>query len=147
MQYRQNHIQAVHPCPLQRGRELRRSSSSVTAGSGSVEVLFDKSRTRSQQQISSQQQGESKLQRRPTRKRLSKSYSQGSVASHSTCWSAGTRDSRRASVMFPLHKDTKHLKGAQKLDTSPWRCNGPFSYCFFKRKSQEIGRAARRERV
>uniref|UniRef100_A0A8C7GBP9 FERM and PDZ domain containing 4 n=1 Tax=Oncorhynchus kisutch TaxID=8019 RepID=A0A8C7GBP9_ONCKI len=76
-----------------------------------------------------------KLQRRPTRKRLSKSYSQGSVAS--TCWSAGGRDSRRASVMFPLQKDAKHMKGSQKMDSSsPWRCHGPFSYCFFKRKSQ-----------
>lgn len=28
------------------------------------------------------------------------------------------------------------MKGSQKLDTSPWRCNGPFSYCFFKRKSE-----------
>lgn len=117
---------------LQRGRELRRSTSNVTAGSGSVEVLFDKGRTKCQQQ---QAQVDPKLQRRPTRKRLSKSYSQGSVAS--TCWSAGGRDSRRASVMFPLQKDTKHMKGSQKLDSgSPWRCHGPFSYCFFKRKSQ-----------
>lgn len=39
--------------------------------------------------------------------------------------------------MFPLQKDTKHMKGSQKLDSgSPWRCHGPFSYCFFKRKSQ-----------
>uniref|UniRef100_A0A674D0J8 FERM and PDZ domain containing 4 n=1 Tax=Salmo trutta TaxID=8032 RepID=A0A674D0J8_SALTR len=117
---------------LQRGRELRRSTSNVTAGSGSVEVLFDKGRTKCQQQ---QGPVDPKLQRRPTRKRLSKSYSQGSVAS--TCWSAGGRDSRRASVMFPLLKDTKHMKGSQKLDSgSPWRCHGPFSYCFFKRKSQ-----------
>ncbi|CAB1432692.1 unnamed protein product [Pleuronectes platessa] len=83
------------------------------------------------------QQGETKVQRRPTRKRLSKSYSQGSVSSHTTCWSTGSRiDSRRASVAFPLQKDAKHMKGSQKLDTSPWRCNGPFSYCFFKRKSE-----------
>ncbi|XP_071018122.1 FERM and PDZ domain-containing protein 4-like [Oncorhynchus clarkii lewisi] len=117
---------------LQRGRELRRSTSNVTAGCGSVEVLFDKGRTKCQQQ---QRPVDPKLQRRPTRKRLSKSYSQGSVAS--TCWSAGGRDSRRASVMFPLQKDTKHMKGSQKLDSgSPWRCHGPFSYCFFKRKSQ-----------
>nr|XP_046179304.1 FERM and PDZ domain-containing protein 4-like [Oncorhynchus gorbuscha] len=115
---------------LQRGRELRRSTSNVTAGSGSVEVLFDKGRTKCQQGPV-----DPKLQRRPTRKRLSKSYSQGSVAS--TCWSAGGRDSRRASVMFPLQKDAKHMKGSQKMDSSsPWRCNGPFSYCFFKRKSQ-----------
>ncbi|CAB1327900.1 unnamed protein product [Coregonus sp. 'balchen'] len=117
---------------LQRGRELRRSTSNVTAGSGSVDVLFDKGRTKCQQQ---QGPVDPKLQRRPTRKRLSKSYSQGSVAS--TCWSAGGRDSRRASVMFPLQKDAKHMKGSQKLDSgSPWRCHGPFSYCFFKRKSQ-----------
>ncbi|KAM3857048.1 FERM and PDZ domain-containing protein 4-like [Diretmus argenteus] len=150
IQYRQNqnHIQAVSPTlpqtdpfnnSLHRGRELRRSCSNVIAGSGSMEVLFDKpSRSRSQQRLSPSpaQQGETKVQRRPTRKRLSKSYSQGSVASQTTCWSTGSRgDSRRASVAFPLQKDTKHMKGSQKLDTSPWGCNGPFSYCFFKRKS------------
>ncbi|XP_044043338.1 FERM and PDZ domain-containing protein 4-like isoform X3 [Siniperca chuatsi] len=145
----QNHIQAVAPTlsqtdpfssNLQRGRELKRSSSNVTASSGSVEVLFDKpTRSRSQQPLSPSvpQQGETKVQRRPTRKRLSKSYSQGSVSSHTTCWSTGCRvDSRRASVALPLQKDAKHMKGSQKLDTSPWRCNGPFSYCFFKRKSE-----------
>ncbi|XP_035006684.1 FERM and PDZ domain-containing protein 4 isoform X1 [Hippoglossus stenolepis] len=145
----QNHIQALSaPLPqtdtfsnsLQRGRELKRSSSNVTASSGSVEVLFEKpTRSRSQQPLlpSVPQQGETKVQRRPTRKRLSKSYSQGSVSSHTTCWSTGSRiDSRRASVAFPLQKDAKHMKGSQKLDTSPWRCNGPFSYCFFKRKSE-----------
>lgn len=145
----QNHIQTGNPalaqtnpfsCSLQRGRELKRSSSNVTASSGSVEVLFEKpTRSRSQQPLSPPVvlQGESKVQRRPTRKRLSKSYSQGSVSSHTTCWSTGSRvDSRRASVAFPLQKDAKHMKGSQKLDTSPWRCNGPFSYCFFKRKSE-----------
>uniref|UniRef100_A0AAQ5ZYZ7 FERM and PDZ domain containing 4 n=1 Tax=Amphiprion ocellaris TaxID=80972 RepID=A0AAQ5ZYZ7_AMPOC len=126
---------------LQRGRELKRSTSNVTANSGSVEVLFDKpTRSRSQQPLSPpvSQQGDTKVQRRPTRKRLSKSYSQGSVSgSHTTCWSTGNRvDSRRASVAFPLQKDAKHMKGSQKLDTSPWRCNGPFSYCFFKRKPE-----------
>ncbi|XP_077368543.1 FERM and PDZ domain-containing protein 4-like isoform X2 [Festucalex cinctus] len=145
----QNHIHAVSPIPSQldplsdysqRGRELKRSSSNVTNSSGSVEVLFEKpSRSQSQQPLSPSvpQQGETKVQRRPTRKRLSKSYSQGSVSSHTTCWSSGTRiDSRRASVAFPLQKDNKQMKGSQKLDTSPWRCNGPFSYCFFKRKSE-----------
>uniref|UniRef100_A0A8C6KCX7 FERM and PDZ domain containing 4 n=1 Tax=Nothobranchius furzeri TaxID=105023 RepID=A0A8C6KCX7_NOTFU len=77
----------------------------------------------------------SSIQRRPGRKRLSKSYSQGSVSTQASCWSSGV-DSRRASVAFPLQKDSKHMKGSQKLDTSPWRCNGPFSYCFFKRKSE-----------
>ncbi|KAM7365361.1 hypothetical protein PAMP_016294 [Pampus punctatissimus] len=144
----QNHVHAVAPTlqqtdlfssNLQRGRELKRSTSNVTASSGSVEVLFDKpTRSRSQQPLSPSvpQQGETKVQRRPTRKRLSKSYSQGSVSSHTTCWSTGSRVDRRASVAFPLQKDTKHMKGSQKLDTSPWRCNGPFSYCFFKRKSE-----------
>ncbi|XP_061547361.1 FERM and PDZ domain-containing protein 4-like isoform X3 [Phycodurus eques] len=144
----QNHIHAVSPMPsqldpfnnyLQRGRELKRSSSNVTNSYGSVEVLFEKpSRSQNQQPLSPSvpQQGETKVQRRPTRKRLSKSYSQGSVSSHTTCWSSGTRiDSRRASVALPLQKDNKQMKGSHKLDTSPWRCNGPFSYCFFKRKS------------
>lgn len=144
----QNHIQAVTPnllqaetfsSNLQRGRELTRSSSNVTSSSGSVEALFEKSsRSRSQQPVTQpvSQQGETKVQRRPTRKRLSKSYSQGSVSSNTTCWSTSRVDNRRASVAFPLQKDSKHMKGSQKLDTSPWRCNGPFSYCFFKRKSE-----------
>uniref|UniRef100_A0A3B3D578 FERM and PDZ domain containing 4 n=1 Tax=Oryzias melastigma TaxID=30732 RepID=A0A3B3D578_ORYME len=143
-QSRQNHILAVTETfpqadslnnNLQRGRELKRSSSNVTASSESAEVL---TRSRSQQPLSPMsQQGDAKVQRRQARKRLSKSYSQGSVSSHTTCWSTGSGvDSRRASVAFPLQKDSKHMKGSQKLDTSPWRCNGPFSYCFFKRKSE-----------
>ncbi|KAM9767117.1 FERM and PDZ domain-containing protein 4-like [Menidia menidia] len=144
-----NHMNAVTPtlsttdplrCSMQRGRELKRSSSNVTTGSGSAEVLFDKpTRSRSQQPMSppGSHQGDSKVQRRPTKKRLSKSYSQGSVFSHTSCWSTGSGvDSRRASVAFPLQKDSKHMKGSQKLDTSPWRCNGPFSYCFFKRQNE-----------
>lgn len=122
---------------LRRSRELRRSSSNMTAGSGSVEVLFDRSRGSSATRCSNSNQvavqPTDTKQRRPTKKRLSKSYSQGSMSSQTTCWS---RDSRRASVMLPLQKDGKHMKGSQKLDTSPWRCHGPFSYCFFKRKSQ-----------
>ncbi|XP_016529331.1 FERM and PDZ domain-containing protein 4 isoform X4 [Poecilia formosa] len=145
----QNHIQTVAPILLQtdpfsssiqRGRELKRSSSNVTASSGSVEALFDKPiRSRSQQPLSAplSHQSDTKVQHRQARKRLSKSYSQGSVSSHATCWSSGSGvDSRRASVAFPLQKDSKHTKGSQKLDTSPWRCNGPFSYCFFKRKTE-----------
>nr|XP_057906515.1 FERM and PDZ domain-containing protein 4-like isoform X4 [Doryrhamphus excisus] len=142
----QNHISPIPPQsdPVsnysQRGRELKRSSSNITNSSGSVEVLFENpSRSQSQQPLapSVPQQGDTKVQKRPTRKRLSKSYSQGSVSSHTTCWSSGSRtDSRRASVAFPLQKDNKQMKGSQKLDTSPWRCNGPFSYCFFKRKSE-----------
>ncbi|XP_057676840.1 FERM and PDZ domain-containing protein 4-like isoform X1 [Corythoichthys intestinalis] len=144
----QNYIGAIDPSPSQldpfnnypqRGRELKRSSSNVTNSSGSAEVLFEKAGRSLSQQPSSPyvlQQEETKAQRRPTRKRLSKSYSQGSVSSHATCWSSGTGvDSRRASVAFPLQKE-KQMKGSQKLDTSPWRCNGPFSYCFFKRKSE-----------
>lgn len=148
---RQNHVQGQVPLlyqcdssstnSLRRSRELRRSSSNVTTGSGSVEMLFDRSRgssaTRCAQAPVPIQPADPKLQqRRPTKKRLSKSYSQGSMSSQTTCWSSGGRDSRRASVMLPLQKDGKHVKGSQKLDTSPWRCHGPFSYCFFKRKSQ-----------
>ncbi|XP_061745329.1 FERM and PDZ domain-containing protein 4-like isoform X1 [Nerophis ophidion] len=141
----QNYIHAISPIPptsdpvsnySQRGRELKRSSSNITNSSSSVEVLFENSsRSQSQQPLSPSvpQQGDTKVHRRPARKRLSKSYSQGSVSSHTTCWSSG---SRRASVAFPLQKDHKQMKGSQKLDTSPWRCNGPFSYCFFTRKSE-----------
>lgn len=149
-----NHIQVsaspapllADTCSLQRGRaELRRSCSNTTPTSGSMDALFDKgtARSRAQRPASPQQQQQQgdagRVQRRPTRKRLSKSYSQGSVSSSyaTNCWPAGGRaDSRRASVAFPLQKDGKGVKGSQKLEASPWRCNGPFSYCFFKRKSE-----------
>ncbi|XP_026867613.2 FERM and PDZ domain-containing protein 4 isoform X2 [Electrophorus electricus] len=144
---RQNHVhmiaQGFHQCDsdiisLRRGRDLRRSSSSLTTGSGSIEALFEKARATSMGRI---QQGnvqatEPQLQRRPTKMRLSKSYSQGSMASHSSCWSISSKDSRGASVILPLQKDTKQMKASQKLDTRNWSCNGPFSSCFFKRKKQ-----------
>uniref|UniRef100_A0A3P9AIU7 FERM and PDZ domain containing 4 n=1 Tax=Esox lucius TaxID=8010 RepID=A0A3P9AIU7_ESOLU len=126
--------------------ELRPSGAERRSSFSGLERELE-TRTKCQQQQGST---DPKPQRRPARKRLSKSYSQGSVAS--TCWSAGGRDSRRASVMFPLQKDAKHMKGSQKLDAgSPWRCHGPFSYCFFKRKSQadedEVDAGERDERV
>uniref|UniRef100_A0AAY4DT45 FERM and PDZ domain containing 4 n=1 Tax=Denticeps clupeoides TaxID=299321 RepID=A0AAY4DT45_9TELE len=105
----------------------------------SKEAAFDKSRDPSMTRCSqaNAQFTDPKLQqRRSTRKRLSKSYSQGSMASRSTCWSTGRRDCRSSSLMLPVQKDAKQMRSSQKLDTSPWRCHGPFSYCFFKRKSQ-----------
>ncbi|XP_028836900.1 FERM and PDZ domain-containing protein 4-like isoform X4 [Denticeps clupeoides] len=147
---RHNHVQVSAPVQrqgdapctssLRRGRELRRSSSSIAAvGSESKEAAFDKSRDPSMTRCSqaNPQFTDPKLQqRRSTRKRLSKSYSQGSMASRSTCWSTGRRDCRSSSLMLPVQKDAKQMRSSQKLDTSPWRCHGPFSYCFFKRKSQ-----------
>uniref|UniRef100_A0A8C7LFX5 FERM and PDZ domain containing 4 n=1 Tax=Oncorhynchus kisutch TaxID=8019 RepID=A0A8C7LFX5_ONCKI len=130
--YRQNHIQSVtaslhHECEpnmnsLQRGRDSSVNSLHLGREPSTNSLHLGRESSTNSLHLGRE-------------KRLSKSYSQGSVAS--TCWSAGGRDSRRASVMFPLQKDTKHMKGSQKLDSgSPWRCHGPFSYCFFKRKSQ-----------
>ncbi|KAI1899285.1 hypothetical protein AGOR_G00060230 [Albula goreensis] len=148
---KQNHVQ-VHPQSLEpcdpgtgslrharRDGMLRRSTSSVATVSGSVEMLFEKTKaTMSGGSKCSQfpQSPEAKPQKRLSGKRLSKSYSQGSVASHATGWSMGSgRDCRRASVMLPVPKDAKQLRGLPKVDTSTWRCHGPFSYCFLKNKS------------
>ncbi|XP_076839090.1 FERM and PDZ domain-containing protein 4-like isoform X2 [Brachyhypopomus gauderio] len=140
---KQNHTiaQVSHPSDsnsssLRRSRELRRSSNSLPTNSGSVEATFEKARATSMGRI---QQGniqasEPQLQRRPTKMRLSKSFSQGSMASHSSCWSISSKDSRGACAVVP--KDTKQPKASQKLETSTWSCNGPFSSCFFKRKNQ-----------
>ncbi|XP_062865490.1 FERM and PDZ domain-containing protein 4-like [Trichomycterus rosablanca] len=131
--------EVLHQCDskndsLNRGRELRRSSSTTT-GCGSIEALLEKARApslgRLQQDNRLQFQAtDGQLQRRPTKKKLSKSLSQGSLASQTMCWSV----SNKASEILAGQKDARHVRAAQKLDMNPWTCNGPFSYCFFKRK-------------
>ncbi|KAJ8255737.1 hypothetical protein COCON_G00196010 [Conger conger] len=112
---------------------LRRSTSSGATLSNSVEVLFEKSKAALAGKFS--QSPEPKPQKRPAGKRLAKSYSQGSVSSLTTCWSVSGGDGRRASVMLPVPKDGKQLRALPKVDSSAWRCHGPFSYCFLKKKS------------
>ncbi|MCJ8747885.1 hypothetical protein PDJAM_G00158620 [Pangasius djambal] len=123
-----------------RGREIRRSTSIITAGSGSIDALIEKSRAPSLGRIQQDylQATEPQLQRRPSKKMLSKSYSQGSVASQTMGWSVSNRDSRTDCIIFPVQKDAKQMRSTQKLDVNPWTCNGPFSYCFFKKKNQSV---------
>nr|XP_015216933.1 PREDICTED: FERM and PDZ domain-containing protein 4 isoform X2 [Lepisosteus oculatus] len=148
---KQNHVKAAplnsRPCDLssgsikypQKSKMLRRSSSSVTARTGSIETLFEKTKaTIGGKCLQSPESPESNSQKRadqPAGKKLSKSYSQGSVATHSTSWptASGNKESRRASVVLPVPKDSKQFRTLPKLDTSTWKCRGPFSYCFLKK--------------
>ncbi|KAG7315773.1 hypothetical protein KOW79_020639 [Hemibagrus wyckioides] len=123
-----------------RGREIRRSTSIITAGSGNIDALMEKSRAPSLGRIQQDHlhATEPQLQRRTPKNKLSKSYSQGSVASQTMGWSVSNRDSKTDCAIFPVQKDTKQIRSAQKLDINPWTCNGPFSYCFFKKKNQSV---------
>ncbi|KAK2817940.1 hypothetical protein Q7C36_021873 [Tachysurus vachellii] len=138
---RQNHLtsQGLNQCntntPI-RGRDIIRSTSIITAGSGNIDALIEKSRASS---LARNQQDhlhatEPQLQRRTPKNKLSKSYSQGSVASQTMGWSVSNRDC----AVSPVQKDAKQIGSAQKLDINPWTCNGPFSYCFFKKKNQTV---------
>uniref|UniRef100_A0A8C9W373 FERM and PDZ domain containing 4 n=1 Tax=Scleropages formosus TaxID=113540 RepID=A0A8C9W373_SCLFO len=141
---KQNHIQtspiSLLPCEQSTGslritkkdRTLRRSSSSLTTYSGSAELSTKV--TSAGRSLQPSLSLDSKPQKKPAGKKLSKSYSQGSVSSNSAC-STGSRDGRRASVVLPMPKDTKQFRSLPKLDTSNWRCHGPFSYCFLKKKT------------
>ncbi|XP_039599559.1 FERM and PDZ domain-containing protein 4 isoform X2 [Polypterus senegalus] len=127
-----------HP---QKGKILRRSNSSVTAGSGSAEVLLERTKSSlGPKCLQSPEPAECKSQKRidlTFGKRLSKSFSQSSVATSSSCWSimSDTKE-RRSSVVMPLHRDAKQFRNLPKLDTSTWRCHGPFSYCFLNKGSK-----------
>lgn len=140
-----NHItsQGLNQCDtniLYYGREVRRSTSIIPAGSESIDALTEKSRAPSLGRIQQDylQATEPLLQMRPSKKKLSKSFSQGSVVSQTMGWSVSNRDSRTDHVIVPLQRDTKQMRSTQKLDTNPWTCNGPFSYCFFKKKNQSV---------
>ncbi|TSK17845.1 FERM and PDZ domain-containing protein 4 [Bagarius yarrelli] len=136
----QNHIpsQGSNKCNTNspnHGREIRKSSSILNTGSGNNEVLIEIPRALSMGIIQQEhlQATEPQLQRRPSKKKLSKSYSQGSVASQNMGWSVCNSVSR---TDCPAQKDRHLMRSTQKLDMNPWACNGPFSYCFFKKKNQ-----------
>ncbi|XP_017313764.3 FERM and PDZ domain-containing protein 4 isoform X5 [Ictalurus punctatus] len=142
---RQNHVtsQGLNQCDtnsLNHGREIRRNTSIITTDSESIDALIEKSRALSLGRFQQDhlQATEPQLQIRPSKKKLSKSYSQGSVASQTMGWSVSNRDSRTDGVIFPVQKDTKQMRSMQKLDINPWTCNGPFSYCFFKKKNPTV---------
>ncbi|XP_053333506.1 FERM and PDZ domain-containing protein 4-like isoform X2 [Clarias gariepinus] len=138
--FRPNHgtSQGLNQCDtnsLNHGREIR-SASIITAGPGSTDALIENSRAPLQGRIQQDhlQATEPQLQRRPTKK-LSKSYSHGSMASQTMGWSVSSRDNRTDSAGF---SGQKQIRSMQKLDVNPWTCNGPFSYCFFKKKNQSV---------
>ncbi|KAL4635737.1 FERM and PDZ domain-containing protein 4-like [Arapaima gigas] len=140
---KQNHIQtspmSLLPCEqgtgslkFKKDKILRRSSSSLATYSGSAEPLT-KATSDGFGSLQPSLSLDSKPLKKPSGKKLSKSYSHGSVSSNSTC-STGSKDGRRASVILPMPKDTKQFRSLPKLGTSSWRCHGPFSYCFLKKK-------------
>ncbi|KAI5090088.1 FERM and PDZ domain-containing protein 4 isoform X2, partial [Silurus meridionalis] len=143
---RQNHAisQGINQCDansLNHGREITRSTSvAITAASRSTDALIEKSRALSLGRIQQDhlQATEPQLQRRPSKKTLSKSYSQGSMSSQTMGWSVSNMDSKIDCMNFPLQKDIKQIRSTQKLDINPWTCNGPFSYCFFNKKKQTV---------
>uniref|UniRef100_H2ZRU0 FERM and PDZ domain containing 4 n=1 Tax=Latimeria chalumnae TaxID=7897 RepID=H2ZRU0_LATCH len=119
---------------------LRRSSSSISSTSGYMDKLFDKKTAVSPKCLDAIETNEGKMQKRvelPLGKKLSKSYSQGSVNTSSSCCSPITecKDNRRSFAVVSSPKETKQYRTLPlpKLDTSNWRCHGPFSYCFLNK--------------
>ncbi|XP_030283460.1 FERM and PDZ domain-containing protein 4-like isoform X1 [Sparus aurata] len=104
---------------------LRRSWSTIMPGSRSLEALIDKTKAtlsgKSRGQ-NFQSQDPPKVQRIFSAKTLPKSFSQGSVAS-----SSSDRKLLRGPSLL--------LSPAPKLDAGTWRCHGPFSDCFLRRKT------------
>uniref|UniRef100_A0A8P4JX81 FERM and PDZ domain containing 4 n=1 Tax=Dicentrarchus labrax TaxID=13489 RepID=A0A8P4JX81_DICLA len=114
-----------------RVRMLRRSWSTIMPGSRSLEALLDKTKatlTGKSRGQNFQSQDPPKVQRIFSPKTLPKSFSQGSVASNSS----GRRLLTGASLLLPEST-------APRLDAGTWRCRGPFSHCFLRRKTNADG--------
>ncbi|XP_064356414.1 FERM and PDZ domain-containing protein 4 isoform X2 [Dromaius novaehollandiae] len=117
---------------------LRRSSSSSVGGSAGIEMLFEKKAAAvSLKCLDITQREESKSERRvelPLGKKVSKSYSQSCVYV-----STDRKDSKRCSGTGASRKDSKQYRTLplRKLDTSTWKCHGPFSYCFLSRGNDD----------
>ncbi|XP_010226611.1 PREDICTED: FERM and PDZ domain-containing protein 4 isoform X1 [Tinamus guttatus] len=116
---------------------LRRSSSSV-GGSAGIEMPLEKAAAAvSLKSLDTTQREESKSERRvelPLGKKLSKSYSQSCVHV-----STDRKDGKRCSGTSASQKDSKHYRTLplRRLDTSTWKCRGPFSYCFLSRGNDD----------
>ncbi|KAM3862429.1 FERM and PDZ domain-containing protein 4-like [Diretmus argenteus] len=105
---------------------LRRSWSTITPDSRSFEAMLEKTKATITGKSGGQNvpsQHPAKLERRFSVKTLPKSWSQGSVASHAS----GRRLFRGASMLLPVSE-------VPRLDAGAWRCHGPFSHCFLRRK-------------
>ncbi|XP_010771816.1 FERM and PDZ domain-containing protein 4 isoform X1 [Notothenia coriiceps] len=108
-----------------RDRMLRRSWSAIMPASRSLEALLEKTRatlTRKGGSQNFQSQDPPKVKRIFSAKTLPKSWSLGSVASNPS----GRRQMCSEST-------------AQRLGTGTWRCRGPFSHCFLRRKKNTDG--------
>ncbi|XP_069388945.1 FERM and PDZ domain-containing protein 4 isoform X3 [Paralichthys olivaceus] len=111
-----------------RVRMLRRSWSTLMPGSRGLEALIEKTKatlTGKSGGQNFQSQDAPKVQRLFSAKTLPKSLSQGSIA---TSNSSGKGLQRGAS---PLQPEST----AQRPDAGSWRCRGPFSHCFLRRKT------------
>ncbi|XP_077199355.1 FERM and PDZ domain-containing protein 4 isoform X2 [Paroedura picta] len=114
---------------------LRRSNSVVAEPTGTEMFLEEKKKANmSLICMDTGEAGESKLEKRgqlPLDKMLSKRYSQSSVNV--------SVSSKRSSDLNSIQKDSKQYRTLplRKLDTSNWKCRGPFSACFLKRGTAE----------
>ncbi|XP_062459832.1 FERM and PDZ domain-containing protein 4 isoform X1 [Pezoporus occidentalis] len=119
-------------------RKVLRRSSSIIGASASVEMLFEKkAATDSLKCLDITRRDESKSGRSvelSLGKKLSKSYSQSCVYV-----STDRKDSKRCSGTGTSQKDSKQCRTLplRKLDTSAWRCRGPFSYCFLSKGNDD----------
>lgn len=108
-------------------RMPRRSRSTMMLGSRSLDALLNKTKatlTGKSHSQKLQSQEPPKVQRIFSAKALPKSLSQGSVVSNSS----DKRLLKGASLFLPGSP-------APRLDASTWRCRGPFSHCFLRRKT------------
>eukprot|EP00076_Gallus_gallus_P012253 XP_015129349.1 FERM and PDZ domain-containing protein 4 isoform X2 [Gallus gallus] len=119
-------------------RKVLRRSSSIIGGSAGIEMLFEsKAATASLKSLDTTEREESRSERKvelSPGKKLSKSFSQSCVYV-----STDRKDSKRCSGTGASQKDSKQCRALplRKLDTSSWRCRGPFSYCFLSRGNDD----------
>ncbi|XP_050187854.1 FERM and PDZ domain-containing protein 4 isoform X1 [Myiozetetes cayanensis] len=123
---------------MPQSRKVLRRSSSIIGGSAGIEMLFEKkAATASLKCLDITRKDESKSERRvefSLGKKLSKSYSQSCVYI-----STDRKDGKKCSGTGASQKDSKpcRMLPLRKLDTSTWRCRGPFSYCFLSRGNND----------
>ncbi|XP_009884251.1 PREDICTED: FERM and PDZ domain-containing protein 4 [Charadrius vociferus] len=120
-------------------RKVLRRSSSIIGGSAGIEMLFEKkAAAASLKCLDITRRDEPKSERRvelPLGKKLSKSFSQSCVYVSTD----SRKDSKRCLGTGSSQKDSKQCRTLplRKLDTSTWRCRGPFSYCFLSRGNDD----------
>lgn len=119
-------------------RKVLRRSSSIIGGSAGIEMLVEsKAATASLKSLDITQREESRSERKlelSPGKKLSKSFSQSCVYV-----STDRKDSKRCLGTGTSQKHSKQCRALPlwKLDTSTWRCRGPFSYCFLSRGNDD----------